>query len=211
MSVCQVLVPELQLSNFDAVYFRDLKSRSLGYFSWRWLAVYGYLLVVLIATPYLPSLIQWACLRWPAELISAFVLGVAISIGILLIVSAGAVFFLNPRKLFLFILIIGGLIAFAGLFYLIIPNPYELTHLPEYAILGILVIQAAKGGKAKNKDNMHETYLYFQSAILIGALGAIDELYQGFLPSRYFIWYDVLLNGIGGLLGLTVFWGLNRK
>jgi len=193
------------------VYFQNLKSRSTGYFTSRWLAVYGYLLVVLIATPYLPLLIQWASLRWPAESISGLVLGVEISIGIFLIVSAGAIFFYNRRKFPSFILIIGGLIAFASLFYHIIPNPYELTHLPEYAILGILILRAVKGGKGERREKENESYFYLRSAMFTGVLGTIDELYQGILPLRHFVWYDVFLNGIGGLLGLTIFWGVNRE
>jgi glycopeptide antibiotics resistance protein len=42
-------------------------------------------------------------------------------------------------------------------------------------------------------------------------LGTIDELYQGILPLRCFTWYDIFLNGIGGLLGLTIFWGIARE
>jgi len=175
------------------------------------LAVYGYLLIVLIATPYLPLLIQWASLRWPAESISGFVLGVEISIGIFLIVSAGAIFFYNRRKFPSFILIIAGFIAFASLFYHIIPNPYELTHLPEYAILAILILHAVKGGDGKRREKVNESYFYFRSAMFTGVLGTIEELYQGILPLRHFIWYDVFLNGIGGLLGLTIFWGIKRE
>jgi len=194
--------------------------------------VYGYLLIVLIATPYLPLLIQWASLRWPAESISGFVLGVEISIGILLIVTAGAIFFYNRRKFPSFVLIIAGFIAFSSLFYLIIPNPYELTHLPEYAILAMLILHAVKGGEGRKREKVNESYfypvrekklhrlwrgvtfadrVYFRSAMITGVLGAIDELYQGILPLRCFIWYDVFLNGIGGLLGLTIFWGIVRE
>ncbi|MBA7662510.1 hypothetical protein ES703_70539 [subsurface metagenome] len=211
MIVRKLLSKKLRFSNLSAVYFQDLKSPSRGYFTWRWLAVYGYLLIVLIATPYLPLLIEWASLRWPAESVSGFVLGVEISIGILLIVLAGAIFFYNRRKFPSFILIMGGLIAFASLFYLIIPNPYELTHLPEYAILAMLILHAVKGGEGRRREKENETYLYFRSAMITGVLGTIDELYQGILPLRYFTWYDILLNGLGGLLGLTIFWGANRE
>ena len=103
------------------------------------------------------------------------------------------------------------MIAFASLFYLIIPNPYELTHLPEYAILGILILYAVKGGDGRRREKVNKDYLYFRSAAITGALGAIDEIYQGILPLRYFTWYDVFLNGIGGLLGLTIFCRVNRK
>ena len=244
----------------------------MGYFTPRWVAVYGYFLIVLIATPYLPLLIQWASSSWPAASISGFVLGVEISIGILLIVLAGAIFFFNIRKFPYFLLIISALIAIASLFYLITPNPYELTHLPEYAILGILTLHAIKGGEGK-KEKVNEGYfapvrmspsentgrlckilsappanalsspgirlrqgrwrtgvamagrfftrgimalvksnrVYLRSGVITGAFGTIDELYQGILPLRYFAWHDILLNGLGGLLGLTIFWGISRE
>jgi len=53
--------------------------------------------------------------------------------------------------------------------------------------------------------------VYFRSAAITGALGAVDEIYQGLLPLRYFTWYDILLNVIGGLLGLTILWGIIRE
>jgi glycopeptide antibiotics resistance protein len=50
-----------------------------------------------------------------------------------------------------------------------------------------------------------EKYVYFRSAVIVDLLGFIDELYQGILPLRYFTWYDIFLNGLGGVLGLTIF------
>ena len=220
-------------------------SWSSRYFTLRWLVVYGYLLIILIATPYLPLLIRWASSKWQAGSISGFVVGVEIFLGALLLFLAGGVFFFNRRRFSPFVFIIGGIIISAILFYLIIPNPYELTHLPEYAILSILIMKAIKKNKSKGKEKLSDTYIYpvrkisfsdqrwykreswvwnrfktlpkisnrvyFRSAAITGALGVIDELYQGVLPLRYFTWYDILLNVIGGLLGLTIFWGVNRK
>jgi hypothetical protein len=183
----------------------------VGYFTLRWVAVYGYLLTVLIATPYLPLFIEWASSRWAAPLVSGFLLGVEISIGVLLIISAGFIFFLNVRKFPSFVLIVGGFISFASLFYLIIPNPYELTHLPEYAILGILTRYAIKGGDRAKREKANETYFYFRSALITGAIGTIDEVYQAILPLRYFAWYDIFLNWLGGLLGLTLLWGISKE
>ena len=204
--------------------------------------VYVYLLVILIATPCLPLLIRWASSRWQAGSISGFVVGVEIFLGALLLFLAGGVFFFNRQRFPSFILIIGGIIISAILFYLIIPNPYELTHLPEYAILSILIMKAIKGVKGKEKINNTNIYsvrrisssdqrwyrgswfwnrfktlpkisnrVYFRSAAITGALGAVDEIYQGLLPLRYFTWYDILLNVIGGLLGLTILWGIIRE
>lgn len=186
----------------------------MGYLTSRWLAVYGYLLIVLIATPYLPLLIQWASSRWSAGSVPRFVLGVEIFLGILLAISAGAIFFHNRRKFRSFVLMIGGLIAFASLFYLVIPNPYELTHLPEYAILGVLILHAIKERERRGSGIMpsvQSNRAYVRSAMITSALGTIDELYQGILPLRYFAWRDLVLNGLGGILGLTIVWALTRE
>jgi len=222
-----------------------VKDFTFHYFDSKWLVVYGYLLIILIATPYLPLLIRWASSRWQAGSISSFVVGVEIFLGALLLFLAGGVLFFNRRRFPPFVFIIGGLLTSAILFYFIIPNPYELTHLPEYAILSILIIKAIKKQKGKGKEKLNDTYIYpvrrisssdqrwykreswvwnrfkilpkisnrvyFRSAAITGALGAIDELYQGVLPLRYFVWYDIFLNMVGGLLGLTIFRGIIRE
>jgi len=221
----------------------EFRRLNLHYLSSRWWAVYGYLIIILVATPYLPLLIRRASSRWQIGSLSGFVLGVEIFIGVLLIFLAGGVFFFNRRKFPFFVFIIGGLLASATIFYFIIPNPYELTHLPEYAILSMLIIKAIK--KVNGKEKPDNTYIYpvirlsssgqrwyrikslamnrfkflaqspsrvyLKSAAIIVMLGALDEIYQGFLPLRYFNWYDIFLNMIGGLLGLTIFWGIIRE
>lgn len=183
---------------------------------------------ILVATPYLTSLIRWASSKWPGVSVSRFVLGVEISMGILLIVLVGGVFFYNRAKFLRFMLITGGSIATASFFYRVVPNPYELTHLPEYAILSILMVRAIKMGEGTNTvqctgrhystflrlrqtERSGANLLYFQSAVFTTALGTVDELYQGLLPSRSFIWYDILLNGLGGVLGLAIVWGISRE
>ena len=182
-----------------------------GYFSRRWLMIYGYVLLIWIATPCLPFLVRWASSRWPTASVKRFVLGVEISMGLLLIVFAGVIFFYNRQKFFRFILIIGGSITASGLFYFIIPNPYELTHLPEYAVLGLLMVQAIKGDTAPLRKRSEANFLYLRSAGVTSAIGAMDELYQWLIPGRYFTWYDILLNSLGALLGLTIFWGISRE
>ncbi len=77
--------------------------------------------------------------------------------------------------------------------------------------MSILIIKAIKGEKGKEKEKLNDTYIYFRSAAITGALGVIDELYQGVLPLRYFVWYDIFLNIIGGLFGLTILWGIIKE
>ncbi len=104
----------------------------------------------------------------------------------------------------------GGFIAFAWVFYLVIPNPYELSHLPEYVILGALALHAPKGD-VEGSEKAAGRPPYFRSAVITSVVGTIDELYQVLLPLRYFAWYDVVLNGVRGLLGLTLFWGISKE
>jgi len=182
-----------------------------GYFTIRWLMVYGYLLILIVATPYLPLLIRQASAWWPTKSISAFVFVVEMCIGVFLIFLVARIFFVNRKKFTLSVLAISGIILFTSIFYLIIPNPYELTHLPEYAILSILLLNAIQGDKQKNGKKVHENSLYFRSALITGFIGAADEIYQGIIPLRHFTWYDIFLNGVGGILGLIVFWTIIRE
>jgi len=161
--------------------------------------VYGYLAVLLFATPHLPLVIERARSLWQDESVSGFVLGVEIAIGLGLVLSASLIFFRNRRKFRNFFLFIIGLIAYSIIFYYIVPNPYELTHVPEYAVLSFLLTYAMKP----------TSYLYPGGITVL--FGAADELYQGLLPLRYFTWYDIMLNSIGGILGLTISWGFRKE
>jgi len=64
--------------------------------------------------------------------------------------------FFKRRKFPSFVFIIGGTIISAILFYLVNPNPYELTHLPEYVILSILILQALKEKKGKEREKLND-------------------------------------------------------
>jgi len=77
--------------------------------------------------------------------------------------------------------------------------------------MSVLILQAIKELEGKRREKVSENRVYFQSAFITGVLGSIDELYQGVLPMRYFTWYDICLNMLGGILGLTLFWGITRK
>ncbi len=184
----------------------SIKGKISPYLSRRWLFVYGYLVILIIATPYLPLVINLARKRWQAGSVSNFVLAIEIAIAVLLLFLAVVIYFVNRRKFLPFTLILLGLIAFCYLFYLSNPNPYELTHLPEYAIISILFNNAIRASDRGGNKN----YLFIRSGLITLILGAVDELYQGLLPLRFFRGYDIMLNALGGILGLTVFWGIKQ-
>jgi hypothetical protein len=193
------------------VHSESMKEFLLPYLKLRWLAVYAYIVILLIVTPYLPLLIDLASSKWQRGSVSGFVLRVEIAIGVVLLLLTCYIFFFNRPKFRPFILITIILITICSLFYLLKPNPFELTHLPEYAILSVLLSFAMRGGEEKKSDSEDKRFYYIRPAAITVLCGTADELYQGLLPLRYFTCYDIFLNGLGGILGLTIFWGIIRK
>jgi len=127
-----------------------------------------------------------------------------------LLVLVCVIIFLKFRrnKSLYFLLSYGGILLLSFIIYQFLPNPYEFTHLPEYAVLSALLMNAIgkKGGKS---SAIKKPYLF--SASMTGVIGIIDEIYQHFLPRRYCTVYDIFLNILGGILGLLVFWGTRRQ
>jgi hypothetical protein len=144
-----------------------------------------------------------------------------VEIALALLISILAVRFLiqKKKKSALFLIYVGGIFLLSFIIYQFIPNPYEFTHLPEYAILSILIMRALDKEKLKSTDAKKEKNIrltinknpYFLSAIITGLIGTVDEIYQYFLPNRYFTLYDIFLNILGGILGLLIFWRIKKS
>ena len=195
----------------------------------RWLPVCLYVLMLTIAIPYMPSLIQKTSSRWPEVSFADLLLVAEILLGALLIVVAGGMFFFNRTKLIKFSLIVCGSTGAGYLLYLNTRNPYELTHLPEYALLSILIGVALKGeeeacteevNREEAKKDMERKWtreqskssnLYLRSVAVACAIGILDEIYQALLPTRFFNWYDIFFNCLGSILGGAVLWGMSKK
>jgi len=184
----------------------------------KWTVVFFYTVAIFIITPYLPQLISIASSRWSSLGVSRFVLVVEIALALLILIFAVRFLIQKKKKSALFLISIGGIFLLSIIIYKFIPNPYEFTHLPEYAILSILIVWTLDKKKLKRIDTKKEKNIrltisknpYFLSAIITGIIGAVDEIYQYFLPSRYFTWYDIFLNILGGILGLLIFWGIKK-
>lgn len=188
----------------------------------------AYTLSIFIFTPYLPRFIQIASVRWKGSSVSNFVLNVEITIALFLIFLALAILFKYKRKKGIVLLVSSGaIIILSFIIYRFLPNPYEFTHLPEYAVLSYLLVLALKEGEEKTKKKISNARLesnngkgrkirvintaYFLSGSITTIIGAFDEIYQYFLPHRFFTWYDIILNTIGGVLGILIYWEVKEK
>lgn len=193
------------------------------YFSLNWLLVYGYLAAVFALDPKLPDIIQWASDRWTYESVASFVLGVEIAMAAALAFFLGVLALYNRKRLLPYLLIVGIGISMCYLFYrYFIPNPYELTHVPEYALLGALTLPAMKEnehsrpspGSNPGPAALHRLSVrnaYFSSLLFVSSISLIDELYHAVLPTRYFTYYDLFLNGLGAAIGIALRWALDRE
>lgn len=184
----------------------------------KWVVVGVYTIGIFAATPFLPDLIRLASSRWSSKGVSRFVLSVEISIALLFLVLAAGLLIYGKKRSFLFLTSMVGIFLLSLILYQFLPNPYEFTHLPEYAVLSMLIVWAFDKTKWKMAGLVKEEKLkhaiiknsYFMSASITGIVGTVDEIYQHFLPKRFFTVYDIFLNVLGGILGLLVFWGIKR-
>ena len=175
---------------------------------WKWIFVCLYTIALFSFIPYLPSLIKLASAQWSSSGVALFVFGVEIIIAILILTLAIRVFIYKRKKAIFFLIFIGGFLSLSFFLFQRRPNPYEFTHLPEYAILCILIIRALD--KRKKTKSIIVKNSYFLGGMITGVIGTGDEIYQYFLPNRVFNLYDILLNILGGILGLLIIWEIKR-
>lgn len=186
----------------------------------KWIPVFLYTAGIFIVTPFLPDLIRTASSRWSSSGVSHFVLNVELFLAGLIFAFSVFLFFLKKNKSLFLIFSLLGIFLLSFLIYHYLPNPYEFTHLPEYAVLSILISRVLYKGKMSGSSAPKENEMkirfwtiknsYFSSALITGVIGTADEIYQYFLPKRAFTAYDIFLNMLGGILGLLVFWGTKR-
>jgi len=104
------------------------------------------------------------------------------------------------------------LYAYAGLiFYLSslsrplpevdIPFFDKSIHIFEYAVFGLLASRAFKNSPRKR---FFENFKLL--AILVSVIyGVSDEIHQGFIPGRQFSVFDMMADGLGGILGVFIY------
>ena len=79
-------------------------------------------------------------------------------------------------------------------------SPEERTHLFEYGLVGVLCYQALserkqKGGRVKSPAAA--------AIVMTAIIGGIDEVIQGFLPSRVFDIRDIGFNALAGTMAVA--------
>lgn len=75
----------------------------------------------------------------------------------------------------------------------------EWMHIIAYGLLGIL----SSWGYLVHFSAKRFIRLF----CLLVLIGLLDESLQTLFPNRYFQWFDVFLNGIGGIMGVVIFLG----
>lgn len=73
----------------------------------------------------------------------------------------------------------------------------ERIHFIEYGLLSILLFRAFR-------HNIRGKSIYLWSGITVFCLGFLDEGIQYILPNRVYEIKDVIVNGVGGVLGLLL-------
>ncbi len=174
----------------------------IAFFYRPWITVSIYIFFLFLATPFLPHLISLASNYSSSESVMEFVLGVEISIAFIVTILSVYLFVFQRSKFSMYLASISTIITAACIVYLFLPNPYELTHLPEYAVLGMLLYRSFL------QDRKSPVLQALQYSVLVGLL---DECFQGILPNRSFTWYDILLNAMGAGLGIIIFWGFKKE
>ena len=174
----------------------------------KWIIACLYTVGIFAATPYLPQLFRFASSRWSKSNVLHFVLEVKIIIVLLILAFVTGYSIYKRKKSAIFIISIVGIFLLSFIIYHYIPDPNEFTHLPEYAILCMLMVAAFNKRKKTNPIIVKNSY--FLGGLSTGLIGIGDEIYQYFLPNRYFNVYDIFLNILGGILGLLIIWGIKR-
>jgi len=85
----------------------------------------------------------------------------------------------------------------------------KCAHLTEYAVLALLLWRELR--QPVRRDPRPWNWSQARLAVLIVMLyAATDEFHQSFVPSRDAAVHDVLIDTVGGLIGILLLWALGR-
>jgi len=155
--------------------------------SWRrvFLVVAAGILVV-AATPY--TTFWW---RWLRDVAGPARDTFTLAWFTVLALAAGPHLIQQPRTMVLWL---AGLVAVGTALFAHVPLEAERLHVVQYALLGVLSDWAMPRGRRW----AHRVLIMVAWTL---ALGCVEEWWQWWLPNRVGEWRDVLLDGLGGVVG----------
>ncbi|MFH1038008.1 MAG: VanZ family protein [PVC group bacterium] len=122
---------------------------------------------------------------------------------VLLIFLAGGVLFFSSSRLWklpLKNIILTITVFLAGLIYsFTLRLPEERIHLVQFGLLGLLACPSLKGQASGGWRWLWKPLLF------VSLVGAADEVFQWFLPDRFFDLRDILFNALGGVWGILLY------
>lgn len=83
----------------------------------------------------------------------------------------------------------------------------KLAHFGEYAVFSWLAIRSISNLGSRLTANL----AFILAILFVSGFAFIDESYQRFIPGRQFDVYDILIDVLGALLVLTLYWLLHRR
>jgi VanZ family protein len=86
----------------------------------------------------------------------------------------------------------------------------KMAHLTEYGLFAILLWRAIRQHTAKDTRPWRWREAGW-AVLIVACYAATDEFHQTFVPGRGPAVHDVLLDTLGGALGLVVLWAVGRK
>jgi hypothetical protein len=153
-----------------------------------WVAILTYICVIYITLPVMRPLLKFLYSSIGRETLSIAVNSILLLSSIVLLILL-----LFRRGLFSFLLVALPVVITAVFVYTL-KLPEERIHFLEYAVLGLLILKAM--GKGSKSGQMAF------SLLIVFIAGGIDEFIQHLLPTRVGEIRDVVMNAVGGALGV---------
>lgn len=171
-----------------------------------WMPVIIYVLIIFATTPFLPDIIR-AIARFLNVPLKQFLVwlrdGVIVGLILFLIAIMASRERYKQQSAYAAMIII---FAWGTKLVSDFGSPAEATHFWEYGGLSILIFYKLRYNYLKSRSGP----LYLAAALLTLGVGVLDELYQGWLPDRYYDFNDIIINVSSGILGLIYVWGVMR-
>lgn len=93
-----------------------------------------------------------------------------------------------------------GIIASYIMVFARISNPVERTHIMEFGVVAILILEALRERKSNGKTVFNPPIIAFIATCLIGI---VDECLQWFIPNRVFDVEDMLFNATAAFMAVA--------